>query len=149
MANTKERKEWGMKPASKSESTAQSRCEYWPEEQLARRWTLSCQWLRQPLALNKLRYAPTVPSLTPQLRWTVDVFPRHHFELFYESCGDDSHIISKPVLTSHYMTKKSWERTLNLCTERPPTECDDTRCCIIQFWPPDDEHIVLEKCRGI
>ena len=19
--------------------------------------------------------------------------------------------------------------------------CDDTRCCIVQFWPPDDEHI--------
>ena len=19
--------------------------------------------------------------------------------------------------------------------------CDDTRCCIIQFWPPDDEHM--------
>jgi len=29
--------------------------------------------------------------------------------------------------------------------------CDDTRCCIgqIKFWPPDDEHIVLETCRGI
>ena len=27
--------------------------------------------------------------------------------------------------------------------------CDDTRCCIIQFWPPDDEHIVLETCTGI
>jgi hypothetical protein len=27
--------------------------------------------------------------------------------------------------------------------------CDDTRCCIIQFWPPDEEHIVLETCRGI
>ena len=27
--------------------------------------------------------------------------------------------------------------------------CDDTRCCIIQFWPPDDERIVLETCRGI
>ena len=27
--------------------------------------------------------------------------------------------------------------------------CDDTRCCIIQIWPPDDEHIVLETCRGI
>ena len=27
--------------------------------------------------------------------------------------------------------------------------CDDTRCCIIQFCPPDDEHIVLETCRGI
>jgi len=24
-----------------------------------------------------------------------------------------------------------------------------TRCCIVQFWPPDDEHIVLETCRGI
>jgi len=27
--------------------------------------------------------------------------------------------------------------------------CDDTRCCIIQFWAPDDEHIVLETCRGV
>ena len=27
--------------------------------------------------------------------------------------------------------------------------CDDTRCCIMQFWPPDDEHIVLETCRGM
>ena len=26
---------------------------------------------------------------------------------------------------------------------------DDTRCCIIQFLPPDDEHIVLETCRGV
>ena len=26
------------------------------------------------------------------------------------------------------------------CTGRPPTECDDTRCCTIQFLPPDDEH---------
>jgi len=26
---------------------------------------------------------------------------------------------------------------------------DYTRCCMIQFWPPDDEHIVLETCRGI
>ena len=27
--------------------------------------------------------------------------------------------------------------------------CDDTRHWIIEFWPPDDEHIVLETCRGI
>jgi len=27
--------------------------------------------------------------------------------------------------------------------------CDDTRCCIIQFWPPDDEHMVLETCGGM
>jgi len=36
-----------------------------------------------------------------------------------------------------------------LCTGRPPTECDDTRRCIIQFLPPDDEHTVLETCTGI
>ena len=27
--------------------------------------------------------------------------------------------------------------------------CDDTRGCIMQFWPPDDEHMVLETCRGM
>ena len=27
--------------------------------------------------------------------------------------------------------------------------CDDTRDCVMQFWPPDDEHIVLETCRGM
>ena len=27
--------------------------------------------------------------------------------------------------------------------------CDDTRDCIVQFWPPDDEHMVLETCRGM
>ena len=27
--------------------------------------------------------------------------------------------------------------------------CDDTRGCIIQFWLPDVEHMVLETCRGM
>jgi len=26
---------------------------------------------------------------------------------------------------------------------------DDARGCIIIFWPPDDEHMVLETCRGM
>jgi len=26
---------------------------------------------------------------------------------------------------------------------------DDTRGCIIQLWPPDDEHVVLETFRGM
>ena len=26
---------------------------------------------------------------------------------------------------------------------------DDTRGCIIQFWPPDKEHMVLETRRGM
>jgi len=31
------------------------------------------------------------------------------------------------------------------CTGRPPTECDDTRCCTIQFLPADDEHNVARN----
>jgi len=27
--------------------------------------------------------------------------------------------------------------------------CDDTRGYIIQFWPPDDEHMVLETYGGM
>jgi len=27
--------------------------------------------------------------------------------------------------------------------------CDDTRGCVMQFLPPDDEHMVLETCRGM
>ena len=27
--------------------------------------------------------------------------------------------------------------------------CDDTRDCVTQFCPPDDEHMVLETCRGL
>ena len=42
----------------------------------------------------------------------------------------------------------SWERTANMCTGRPPTGWfDDTTSCIIQLWPPDDEHIVFETYR--
>jgi len=37
-----------------------------------------------------------------------------------------------------------WSPRAHLCTGRPPTECDGTRCCIIQFWPPDDEHMCLK-----
>ena len=27
--------------------------------------------------------------------------------------------------------------------------CDDTGGCIILFWPPDDEHMMVEICRGM
>ena len=37
---------------------------------------------------------------------------------------------------------------VHLCTERPLTEIDDTRSCINIIQPPDDEHIMLETCRG-
>jgi len=32
---------------------------------------------------------------------------------------------------------------------RPPTECDDTRCCIIQFYLLMMSTTVLETCTGI
>jgi len=42
------------------------------------------------------------------------------------------------------------ERGLSQSVHQTATyRCDDTRCCIIQFWPPDDEHTVLETCRGM
>jgi len=42
-----------------------------------------------------------------------------------------------------------WPFRAQVERRQPPTECDDTRCCIMQFWPPDDEQMVLEACRGI
>ena len=42
------------------------------------------------------------------------------------------------------------ERGLYQPVHRTATyRCDDTRCCIIQFLPPNDEHMVLETRRGI
>ena len=37
----------------------------------------------------------------------------------------------------------------DLCTGWPPAECDDTRCCIIQFDLLMMSTTVLETCRGI
>ena len=39
--------------------------------------------------------------------------------------------------------------SFNLYTGRPLTESDDTRCCINTIQPPDDEHVMLETCRGL
>ena len=36
-----------------------------------------------------------------------------------------------------------------LCTGRPLTESDDNRCFINTIQTPDDEHIILETCRGL
>ena len=41
------------------------------------------------------------------------------------------------------------ERVLSQPAHRTTYRCDDTRGCIIQFLPPDDEHMVLETCRGV
>ena len=36
-----------------------------------------------------------------------------------------------------------------LVHETATYRCDDARGCVMQFWPPDDEHMVLETCRGM
>ena len=36
-----------------------------------------------------------------------------------------------------------------LCTGRPHTESDDTRCCTNTIQPPDDEPIMFETRRGL
>ena len=46
------------------------------------------------------------------------------------------------LVSSHSVGGRPVHRSSpNQCTGRPPTECDDTRDCIIQFCPPDDEHM--------
>jgi len=41
------------------------------------------------------------------------------------------------------------EFSLNLCSGRPLTESDNTRCRVSTIQPPDDERIMLETCRRL
>jgi len=59
--------------------------------------------------------------------------------LYYTAYGIITPVYGRPV---HRLRKDSVHGTATY-------RFDDTRCCIIQFWPPDDEHIVLETCRGM
>ena len=59
-------------------------------------------------------------------------------------------ILSVSGLSVHRLREDCAEQfCLNLRTERPVTESDDTRCCINTIQPPDDEHVMLETCRGL
>ena len=44
-------------------------------------------------------------------------------KLYYTASGIVTHVGGRPV---HRLRE-------DLCTGRPPTECEDARCCIIQF----------------
>ena len=42
--------------------------------------------------------------------------------------------------------------SLKLCTDRPPrtlVESDGSICCMYTMYPPEDEHLWFETCRGI
>ena len=60
-------------------------------------------------------------------------------KLYYTASGNVTPIGGRPV-----------NRVLSQSVHRTAThKCHDTRCCIIQFGPPEDEHIVLETWIGI
>jgi hypothetical protein len=55
-------------------------------------------------------------------------------------------VLSQPThRTANYVLR---EYSVNLRTGRPPTECDFTRCCIIQFDLLMMSTTVFETCRG-
>ena len=59
------------------------------------------------------------------------------------------HLISSLPLSGrlvHWLREVSY---LNLCTGPSLTEIDNTRRCINRIQSPDDEHIMLETCRGL
>ena len=61
--------------------------------------------------------------------------------LLCSSSGGQNCIIQH-LVTSHYVGGQ-------VRIGRPPTECDDTRCCIIQFDLLMMRTTVLETCRGV
>jgi len=61
--------------------------------------------------------------------------------LYYTAFGAITPLGGRPVDRLREVFSQPVQRTSTY-------RCDDTRCCIIQFWPPDDEHVVLETCRS-
>ena len=60
-----------------------------------------------------------------------------------------SGIVNLSKWPSGAQVEKELQFSLSLCTGRPLTDSDDTRCCINTIQPPDDEHIMLKTCRGL
>jgi len=67
------------------------------------------------------------------------------FEHMCSSAGGQN-CITQPLVSSHLYVAVSctgWERTAVLSQpvhETVTYRCDDTRGCVMQFWPPDDEN---------
>jgi len=62
-------------------------------------------------------------------------------------------VLSQPVHRSREESSLSLytgreKSPLSTCAPDGHLQCDDTRCCIIQFSPPDEEYIVLETCKA-
>ena len=68
--------------------------------------------------------------------------------MFRASCAHRQEV--KIVLNSllyHHTCR--WPSSAQVVNGTATYRCDDTRCCVKQFWPPDDEHMILETCTGM
>ena len=55
------------------------------------------------------------------------------------------------VHVQHMVLSLSMRVLGGLSVDRPPRtliESDSTICCSVQLYPPEDEHLMLETCRG-
>ena len=62
--------------------------------------------------------------------------------------GAASGIVTLSQWPSGAQVERGLQFSLNLCTGKPLTESDSTRCCINTIQPPDDEHIMRESCKS-
>ena len=63
------------------------------------------------------------------------------FEHMCSSSGGQNCTI-QPLVSYRWPSRAQIERGLSQSVHRTATyKCDDTRDCIVQFWPPDDEHV--------
>jgi hypothetical protein len=77
---------------------------------------------------------------TIRLLWSSTYFEHHMLIIRRLNCIDAA---------SGIVTLGKWLSGAQMCTGQPLTENDDNRCCINTIQPPDDEHIMLETCRGL
>ena len=66
------------------------------------------------------------------------------------TCAPDGHLQVwwYQTLYNSILTYWWWAHVLETCRGMK-YGCDDTRCCIIQFWPPDEWAHAFETCRGM
>ena len=60
-----------------------------------------------------------------------------------------SGIVTLSQWPSGAQLERELQFSLKSCNGQPLTESDDTRCCINTILPPNDEHIMLETCKGL
>jgi len=69
--------------------------------------------------------------------FTISLF---HASTCFMCSSSGQNCITQPLVSSHLLVAVS-STALNLCARQPPVGCDDTRGCVMQFWPPDDKQM--------